>query len=211
MKTITKENLIEAKEKVFSSNYKDNENLIESILKLYPYNNDETIVSMKIALIDSINSTHLSTKIKKISINNIAKIIINSDFDKILKEKNLDECQNLAENIIKKINKSYGVNLFSFISKYCCYHSYYLYKKDYFSIYDETVKSSLKNYINEPVPKPKRSWSGVINSMRNNMEYCKFNDLITNIIKDLEEDKKNNFYKRRYFDYYIWWNSKEND
>jgi hypothetical protein len=53
-------------------------------------------------------------------------------------------------DVVKEIAKSNGkINLFSFASKYCCYHNHNLYQRDDYSILDTVLKDYLPRYFSD--------------------------------------------------------------
>ena len=173
---------------------------------------------MKIALIDSTCTTHLSKQIEKISIPEIAAIIKESEFDKFISSKFENKNpETIVEIILKKIYDKYSVKPFSFVTKYCCYHSNICYERDDFSIYDSKVKENLGFYIlnkedyatEEEYKEAVKTYGDELESQyKNKLKYIEFNNIIKSI---LENNKIKLKYKRRYFDYYLWWNAKNNN
>ena len=163
--------------------------LITSCLKKYPLNNDPDIVAMKIGLIDVTNSTHISQHKNKISVVELANIIANiKDIDKRIEEGDY--------SVVNEIAKSNGkINLFSFASKYCCYHNCNLYGKDDYSIFDTILKKHLPDYFKDITSNKLETW-------RRNCDYKSYNDYI---LKKLDESGINVKNKRRKFDHFIWW------
>ena len=114
--------------------------LIKQILEKYPTNTSREIVAMKISLIDVTNSTNLSRYKSKISLSDLTTVICKiEDFD--------ERVENGDPTLVKEIANQKEINLFSFATKYCCYHNYIIYKRDDYSIYDGILKSNLKNIL----------------------------------------------------------------
>lgn len=89
---------------------------------------------MKIAVIDVTNSTHLLQYKSKLSLYDLAKLILEiPDFDKRLEKGDPELVNIIARNIG-------AVNMFSFASKYCTYHNVEVYGRDDYSIFDGIVK-----------------------------------------------------------------------
>ena len=117
---ISNENL-EKTEKLIqeTENYGAENKLITNCFDKFPYNKDKDIVAMKIGLIDITNSTNISRYKSKISVDKLADIITNiNDIDSRIKNGDPTVVNEIAENA-----KRCGINLFSFASKYCCYHN----------------------------------------------------------------------------------------
>lgn len=121
--------------------------LIEDVLKKYPNNKTIEDVACKIAVIDFTNSTNLRLSKNKINLYTLAEIITKVDFDARVAKGDVS----LVSDIIKECH----VKLFSFASKYCCYHNTFLYNRDDYSIYDSVVKKHLPEYATEKLPASK--------------------------------------------------------
>ena len=149
------------------SNYKYGKEyrLIEDVLKKYPNNKTIEDVACKIAVIDFTNSTNLRQN--KINLYTLAKIITNIDFDAKVAKGDVS----LVSDIISKC----PVKLYSFASKYCCYHNTFLYNRDDYSIYDSVVASHLHEYATEKLPASK--W-------KKNFNYETFNQYIGDLLDE---------------------------
>lgn len=183
--------------------YGKEEQLIKAILNRYPYNDDLLTVAMKIAVIDVTNSTQLSKHKSKLSLFDIAKIIIDmnagGDFDKKLALGNEALVSELARKC--KGENGSGVNLFSFASKYCCYHNFFVYKKDDYSIYDNVVATHLHEY-------PLRMTAIDSNQAKKWMsefDYVSFNQHIGKILDENGITINIEPFRRREFDHFIWY------
>lgn len=175
-----------------TSNYGKEDKLISDCLKRFPENTDREIVAMKIALIDVTNNTHLGQHKAKISLCELAdKIISIKDFDK-----------RVAAGDYKLVNEiarsSDEINLFSFASKYCCYHNTNLYGKDDYLIYDTILKKNLSRYFGDIT-------TYQLEKMRINIDYKSYNDYIENKLNDLNIHCP---FRRRKFDRYIWYENR---
>lgn len=74
---ITEENIEEQHKFVgASSNYGKEGLIIHDVLNAFPFHNDLNTIAMKIALIDVTNSTHLSLYKSKLSLYDLAKLIL---------------------------------------------------------------------------------------------------------------------------------------
>lgn len=167
------------------------EKLIKEFLTNHPRNNDLITVIQKIRLIDLINSTNLRMYKKDITISQIAQIIVN--------EKMLDTwIQNGDARAVELIAKNNGsINLFSFASKYCCYHNYYVYEEDAFSIYDTVLKDTIPQYYH--ITKTS------LEAMRTEFNYDQYRMIIDRII---EANQIECSFKRRKTDLFLWYHNK---
>lgn len=164
--------------------------LIKQILEKYPTNTSREIVAMKISLIDVTNSTNLSRYKSKISLSDLTTVICKiEDFDK--------RVENGDPTLVKEIANQKRINLFSFATKYCCYHNYIIYKRDDYSIYDGILKSNLKKYIDVK--------ENQIEKWRKNCDYESYHNLIGEILSNNNIDIKD---KRRKFDHFVWWQNR---
>lgn len=196
MKTFTNNDLEKYNKEVeIDKIYGEEFKIIEKVIKDYPYNNDRTIIALKIALIDITNSTNINKYKSFITLNELVNVIYNiKDFDKKLSEGKHD--------LIEKIAKSNGkINLFSFATKYCCYHNTIFYKRDDYSIYDSVLKEHLPEYVENLSKNRVEQW-------RINKDYESYHNCITEILERNKITLKN---KRRKFDRYIWWLYRRNE
>lgn len=169
--------------------------LITECFKKFPLNNDVIVVAMKVGLIDITNSTHLSQHKAKITAVEIAECIVKvKDIDKRIKEGDPE--------VVNEIAKSNGkINLFSFASKYCCYHNKNLYGNDDYSILDTVLKEALPKYFPDVTQSQIQKWQNTYN-------YKAYNDYIS---KKLDELKIDTPFRRRKFDHYIWLNNRKKE
>lgn len=117
--------------------------MITRCLRRFPDNTDPDIVAMKVGLIDITNSTHLSQHKSKISMVELSSIIASiPDIDARIKAGDPE-----VVNLIARSNGK--INLFSFASKYCCYHNRNLYERDDYSILDTVLKDYLPRYFGD--------------------------------------------------------------
>ncbi len=163
--------------------------LIEDVLKKYPNNKTIEDVACKIAVIDFTNSTNLRQN--KINLYTLAKIITNIDFDAKVAKGDVS----LVSDIISKC----PVKLYSFASKYCCYHNTFLYNRDDYSIYDSVVKKHLPEYATEKLPASK--W-------RKNFNYETFNQYIGDLLDEYGITAATEPQRRRLFDHYVWYKNR---
>lgn len=163
--------------------------LIEDVLKKYPNNKTIEDVACKIAVIDFTNSTNLRQN--KINLYTLAKIITNINFDAKVAKGDVS----LVSDIISKC----PVKLYSFASKYCCYHNTFLYNRDDYSIYDSVVKKHLPDYATEKLPASK--W-------RKNFNYETFNQYIGDLLDEYGITAATEPQRRRLFDHYVWYKNR---
>ena len=171
------------------SNYKYGKEyrLIESVLKKYPNNKTIEDVACKIAVIDFTNSTNLHF----FNLYTLAEIITSINFDARVAGGDVS----LVSDIISKC----PVKLYSFASKYCCYHNTFLYNRDDYSIYDSVVKKHLPEYATEKLPASK--W-------RKNFNYETFNQYIGDLLDEYGITAATEPQRRRLFDHYVWYKNK---
>lgn len=191
---ISNESLNQVHQEVMNSdNYGKENDLITACFKRFPKNDDVVIVAMKVGLIDITNSTHVSQHKTKISAVELAESIV--------KIKNIDErIKNGDPEVVNEIARCNGkINLFSFASKYCCYHNMNLYGKDDYSILDTVVKESLPMYFNDVTKTQIQKW-------QNNFQYKQYNDYITTKLDELNITTK---FRKRKFDHFVWYSNRK--
>lgn len=186
---ISNETLDEASALVQSTdNYGPENDLITRCLKKFPQNTDPDVVAMKIGLIDITNSTHLSQHKSLISMVELCDIIVDiPDIDARIRAGDPE--------VVNEIARSNGkINLFSFASKYCCYHNHNLYGRDDYSILDTILKEYLPRYF----PDIRK---GTIQRWQNTYNYRAYNDYIT---RKLDELGITVSFRKRKFDHFVW-------
>ena len=162
--------------------------LIEDVLKKYPNNKTIEDVACKIAVIDFTNSTNLHF----FNLYTLAEIITSINFDARVARGDVS----LVSDIISKC----PVKLYSFASKYCCYHNTFLYNRDDYSIYDSVVKKHLPEYATEKLPASK--W-------RKNFNYKTFNQYIGDLLDEYGITAATEPQRRRLFDHYVWYKNRK--
>ena len=187
---ITNENLDKVHNLVLQDPKYGRENdVITASLKAYPKNDNVALVAMKIALIDITNSTHISQHKQKVSIADLAEIIVGI--------KDVDE--RIAKGdpeVVNEIARTNGeINLFSFASKYCCYHNHNLYERDDYAILDTVLMNTLPQYFDDIRKSDIENW-------RRNIDYKSYNDYITRKLDELGITTKD---RRRKFDHFVWY------
>ncbi len=188
---ITNEMLEDANQKVKSTiNYGREDSLITDCFVRFPENTDVTIVAMKIGLIDITNSTHISQHKSKISAVELAECIV--------RIKDIDErIKNGDPEVVNEIARSNGkINLFSFASKYCCYHNKNLYGKDDYSILDTVLKKHLPDYFDDITTRQIQKW-------QESYDYKSYNDYLTRKLDELNITIE---FRKRKIDHFIWFN-----
>ncbi|MDR0852829.1 MAG: hypothetical protein LBN34_00465 [Clostridiales Family XIII bacterium] len=195
LKKITNEDLETATQKVYEDlRYGIENRHINSAFNRFPENIDEDLIAMKIALIDMTNSTNLNKHLGKIGLNAMVKKIAGSDFDRRMQVGDISLVSELA-----KWSKEQGVNLFSFLSKYCLYHNVHCYNRDDYSIYDSIVSQHLKDYHKQFNP-------NFLDRLRQKCDYERFMECIDTVIHENGLTTAN---VRRKLDWFIWYNNRK--
>lgn len=190
---ITNELIEEAHQRVKATdNYGKEDELITDCFRRFPHNTDVTIVAMKIGLIDITNSTHVSQHKSLISAVELAEAIVGIE--------NIDErIKNGDPEVVNEIARCNGrINLFSFASKYCCYHNKNLYGKDDYSILDTVLKESLPKYFDDITKSQIQRW-------QDGFQYKEYNDYISRRLDELGIDIE---FRKRKFDHFVWFNNR---
>ena len=171
------------------------QDIIEQVIKTYPQNDDLYRIAMKVSVIDLTNSTQLTNYKSKLSLYDIAKIILDLNID--------DKIQKGDNSVVTEIAKACknfngkGVNLFSFASKYCCYHNVFAYDRDDFSIFDNVVSLHLYEYSTLQNPLGKTTPEG----WRVKIDYQSYNNYIAQLLNEKEIHIQG---RRRMFDHFVW-------
>ena len=175
-----------------TDNYGPENELITRCLQKFPNNTDPDVVAMKVGLIDITNSTHLSQHKSKISMVELANIITAiPDIDERIAAGDPE--------VVNEIARSNGkINLFSFASKYCCYHNRNLYGRDDYSILDTVLKEYLPRYFNDIT-------RGQIQKWQDGFDYKSYNDYITHKLDEYNITVK---YRKRKFDHFVWYKNR---
>ena len=184
--------------------YGKEQEIIEQVIRRYPLNTDMVQIAMKVAVIDLTNSTQLSNYKSRISLYDICQIVLSIDkFDERLAKGDPDLVKAIALGSKNFGGKDRGVNLFSFASKYCCYHNIYQYGRDDYSIFDNVVSDVLYQYSTEKNPLKKRQPE----KWRQNIQYKEYNDYIGALL-DEYGITNNEQGRRRMFDHFLWFANK---
>lgn len=175
-----------------TDNYGPENELITRCLQKFPKNTDPDVVAMKIGLIDITNSTHLSQHKSLISMVELCHIIVGiPDIDARIAAGDPD--------VVNEIARSNGrINLFSFASKYCCYHNHNLYGRDDYSILDTILKEYLPRYFSDIT-------KGRIQRWQETFDYRAYNDYIS---QKLDELGVTVVFRKRKFDYFVWYKNR---
>lgn len=172
-----------------SSNYGKEGLIIHDVLNAFPLHNDLNTIAMKIAVIDVTYSTHLSQYKSRLSLYDLAKVILEiPNFDDRLAKGDPELVNIIARNIG-------AVNMFSFASKYCTYHNVEVYGRDDYSIFDGIVKNTLPHYIQGLTTNKIDTW-------RRSFDYEAFNECVGKLLDE------NNIYipfRRRKLDHFLWY------
>ena len=190
---ITNESVDDAERMVQETdNYGPENELISRCLHKFPGNTDPDVVAMKVGLIDITNSTHLSQHKSKISMVELANIIAAiPDID--------DRIATGDPEVVNEIARSNGkINLFSFASKYCCYHNRNLYGRDDYSILDTVLKEYLPRYFDDVSKGQIQKWQDTFN-------YKAYNDYITRKLDELGITVE---HRKRKFDHFVWYKNR---
>ena len=145
-------------------------------------------IALKIALIDTTNSTNINKYKEKISLYDLALNIKSiENFDTRVKNGDLSLVSELAF-------KNQKINLFSFATKYCCYHNVCAYDNDDYFIFDNILKKHLHLYI-------PTATKNKLENLRSHRDYETYHKLLSDY---LLENNINCEFKRRKFDHFVW-------
>lgn len=170
-----------------SSNYGKEGLIIHDVLNAFPLHNDLNTIAMKIAVIDVTNSTHLSQYKSRLSLYDLAKVILEiPNFDDRLAKGDPQLINIIARNIG-------AVNMFSFASKYCTYHNVEVWGRDDYSIFDGIVKNTLPHYIQGLTTNKIDTW-------RRSFDYEAFNECVGKL---LDENNIHIPFRRRKLDHFL--------
>ena len=175
-----------------TENYGPENELITRCLIKFPANADPDLVAMKVGLIDITNSTHLSQHKSRISMVELAEIIAAIP--------NIDARIEAGDpEVVNEIARSNNkINLFSFATKYCCYHNRNLYGRDDYSILDTDLKENLPRYFDDITRNQIQKW-------QNGFQYKEYNEYITRKLDELDITIEN---RKRKFDHFIWYSNR---
>lgn len=178
--------------------YGEEATIIKHCLRKFPENKDSDVIAMKIALIDMTNSTNLNKHLGKIFLTELIEKIKGSNFDQRVAAGDVSLISELAQGT---------VNLFSFFSKYCLYHNFYIYQKDDFVIFDGVMQRHIGAFLSQFEYNgriyPSARIPACIEAMRRNYDYASYLKLIDYILEANEIHCPN---KHRKFDWFVWYN-----
>lgn len=176
--------------------------LIERILKEYPENKDIDIIALKIGLIEVTNSTNIAKHKSKISVVDLANHIKNIEDIDIKIEKG-------CPTLVNEIANTGKINLFSFASKYCCYHNYNHYGRDDYSIFDSRILIYLPRYfenLKSGLYKNSIVTTKNLKERKKRYKYEDFNKYIETYLDYFDITCKG---RRRKLDWLVWWNTRQ--
>ena len=193
--TATPESIEETEQSVHNDNiYGRNGTELEHYLGAHSSNCDHDAVIHKILLIDYTNSTNLRLYRKKgTTVFSLADQIVahSRELDQMI--------QSGAPEAVRLIAGFGTVNLFSFATKYCCYHNTLCYGRDDYSIYDNIVADVIPGYLDV-----KRFFISRCRVEQNYLEYKRIVDtLIT--VHGLQSVPQ----IRRKLDHFLWYSNKD--
>lgn len=194
---MTVENIETVHKQVLNSgNYGKEYELIEAVTKNYPKNDNIVEVAKKVSVIDVTNSTNIARYKSYLSLYDVAELICNiKDFDERVKNGDWS----LVSELARESKEKYGLNLFSFASKYCCYHNTLAYGRDDYSIFDSVVSANLHKYATTNCPLKKTQ----LENWRQKFDYESFSKYVGDLLDDCGIIKIEN--RRRKFDHFIWY------
>lgn len=206
IRKITNENLEKNAEAVKNHpKYGEENKLIDKALKIHKYNEEISVVAMKIALIDLTNGTNLGRNLgTKGGIRLLAQKIIDSQFDERVKNGDIT----IVEELARWTKKVFKRNLFSFISKYCLYHNVHVYDRDDYAIYDSVIAENIHKYISKEeyyAITGEKLYKNSIIKLKESYRYKTYLHVINFIIEknEISVDKPH-----RKLDWYIWFKNK---
>lgn len=167
--------------------------LVERCLRRFPDNRDVEVVAMKVGLIDATNATHLAQHKSRIHIDELSRLIAAiPDLDARLAEGDPE--------VVNEIARSNGkMNLFSFATKYCCYHNQAVYGRDDYSILDTIVKQNLFRYFPDLTTRQISLWQC-------NFQYGAYRDAIG---RELDQRGLILPGRRRKLDHFVWYQNRK--
>lgn len=104
----------------------------------------------------------------------------------------------MVSELARESKEKYGLNLFSFASKYCCYHDTLAYKRDDYSIFDSVVSANLYKYATKNCPLKKTQ----LENWRQTFDYENFSKHVGTLLDDYGIRIAE---RRRKSDHFIWY------
>ena len=194
--SLTKDNIENVEDKVRNDpKYGEDLKELTTFFTQFPTNTNRDIVIHKILLVDITNSTNLkftSSRVNDFSIYNLAEQLIKWNIDK--------DIENGSHSIVDKISKFCNSNIFSFATKYCCYHNTLCYNKDDYSIFDKVVVKTIPQYVDI---------SPTYIDDEKDKGYSHYHSLITKLIDVYDLHRIENI--RRKLDHFLWFPNKDRD
>ena len=180
--------------------YRTNVELLQNIIKMHPKNDDLYWIAIKVSIVDTMLSTHLSQYSSILSLHDISKIILDLRVDNSIEQGDSKIVEEIAKQCKNFKGEGMGINLFSFASKYCSNHNIHVYGKDDFSIYDSTMERHLYLYATERNPlNEKDPWR-----WKNEIKYSRFNEYIGNLLDERGITESTCPNRRLMFDQFVW-------
>ncbi len=180
--------------------YQRDNDVLEYLFGKIPLNNKAEEVYIKIVVIDFIYSTQLKLLIGSAGVYYLVDLILDLNFDVRVQKGDPTLVNDIANN-------NGGVNLFSFASKYCALHNWYVYGKDDYSIYDSVVARLFPEYTaisHKTNPQITQISAALVERWRQAKAYGSFNDAIGTFLDEIGIDAKTYQSRRRDFDRIIW-------
>ncbi len=173
--------------------------VLNYLFKKMPSNTKAEEIFIKVVVIDFIYSTQLKRSIGSAGVHKLVDLIMSLNFDARVKIGDPTLVSDIAYN-------NGGVNLFSFASKYCALHNWYLYDRDDYSIYDSVVARLFPEYTaaHQSNPNVAKVSTAQVEKWRQARDYKAFNDAIGDFLDSIGIDAQTFPYRRRDFDKIIW-------
>lgn len=178
---------------------RDND-VLKYLFEKMPTNQNAEEVFIKVVVIDFIYSTQLKHLIGGAGVHDLVDLILGLNFDARVKIGDPTLVNDIANN-------NGGVNLFSFASKYCALHNWYVYGKDDYSIYDSVVARLFPKYTaisHKNDPKITQISASQVERWRQGKDYKSFNDAIGAFLDSIGIEEKKYPWRRSDFDRLMW-------
>lgn len=185
---------------IINKYYQRDNDVLEYLFGKMKYNNKAEEVFIKVIAVDFIYSTQLKRLIGGAGVHELVDLILRVNFDARVKIGDSTLVNDIAEN-------NGGINLFSFASKYCALHNWYVYGKDDYSIYDSVVARLFPEYTaisHKTNPQITQISVAQVERWRQAKAYGSFNDAIGTFLDEIGIDAKTYQSRRRDFDRIIW-------
>ena len=185
---------------IINKYYQRDNDVLKYLFEKMPINQNAEEVFIKVVVIDFIYSTQLKRLIGGAGVHELVDLILRVNFDARVKIGDSTLVNDIADN-------NGGINLFSFASKYCALHNWYVYGKDDYSIYDSVVARLFPKYTamsQKNNPKITKIRAAQIEKWRKTKDYASFNDAIGKYLDEIGIDIGKYPSRRRDFDRIIW-------